>query len=190
MDTPYGTQAYPAVLAAPAKRYDGRMRDVADIEGAVRRHADTVMRVCTLYLKEQADRDDAFQETFLRLARHKLPFNGDEHCKAWLIRVASNVCKDMLKSAGTKTASLDSMAEEGFAPLGDDGQEGQRSLESRELIEAMRKIDERYRAVLYLKFYEGYTAAQIGKILRIPENTVYTYVSRGKKQLKGVLSYG
>ena len=154
----YGGLAMGAMRVAPAKRYDVCMHRADDIETAIATHADTVMRVCSVYLRERADREDAFQETFLRLARKRMKFADDEHRKAWLIRVASNVCKDMLKSSAAKTESLD--------------------------------IDERYRLPLYLKFYEGYTAAEIASTLKIPENTVYTNISRGKQQLKGVLSHG
>ena len=165
------------------------LRAHEDIERTMAEHADTVMRVCAIYLREPADRDDAFQETFLRYARYGRTFNGGEHRKAWLIRVASNICKDQLKSAAARTESLDAMGEEGFTPVGDDGEEGQRSLERSDVLRALRGIDERYAIVLYLKFYEGYTAAQIGKLLGMPENTVYTNISRGKQQLKGVLGH-
>ena len=186
----YGGLAMGAMRMAPAKRYDVCMHRADDIETAIATHADTVMRVCSVYLRERADREDAFQETFLRLARKRMKFVDDEHRKAWLIRVASNVCKDMLKSSAAKTESLDTLSESGFAPAGDDGQEGQRALERQEVVDALLKIDERYRLPLYLKFYEGYTAAEIASTLKIPENTVYTNISRGKQQLKGVLSHG
>ena len=167
-----------------------RTRTKDAIAQAIEAHADTVLRVCTIYLREPADREDAFQETFLRLARHKLPFTDDEHRKAWLIRVCTNVCKDMLKRASRRDESLEVLDEGGFTPAGDDGQEGQRALESQEVVHALTLIDERYRMPLYLKFYEDYTASEIARALSIPENTVYTYISRGKQQLKGVLSHG
>ncbi len=165
------------------------MRVRADIESAMVVHADTVMRVCSVYLREPADREDAFQETFLRYARYERSFNGDEHRKAWLIRVASNVCKDQLKSSAARTESLDALTEDGLAVTGDDGQEGQRVLEHSEVLDALRGIDQRYGIVLYLKYFEGYTAAQIAKLLDMPENTVYTNLSRGKQRLKGVLGH-
>ena len=166
------------------------VRARVDIEQAMTCHADTVVRVCSIYLREPADRDDAFQETFLRYARYTRSFNGDEHKKAWLIRVASNVCKDMLKRAASHNESLDALSESGFAVMGDDGGEGQRSLERSEVVDALHKIEKRYAIALYLMFYEGYTAVQIGKLLDMPTNTVYTNIARGKQQLKGVLAYG
>ena len=168
----------------------GKMRSRADIGAAVERHADTVLRACAVYLHERADREDAFQETFLRYARTQTTFESEEHRKAWLIRVASNVCKDMLKSASARVESIDAKEDEGAPQIqGDDGLEGQRALEREEIARALGTLDERYRMPLYLMYYEGYTAARIAEILGMPENTVYTNLARGKRLLKGVLGY-
>lgn len=189
MDVVLGVRRAPSTSVVAVRRYDSRMRTRTDIERTMRSYADTVMRVCAVYLREPADREDAFQETFLRYAKHERTFNGEEHRKAWLIRVASNICKDHLKSSAASMESLDAMTDDGFAVVGSDGEEAQRELERADVINALRTIDARYAIVLFLKFYEGYTAAQIGKILGLPENTVYTHISRGKQQLKGVLGH-
>ena len=190
MDMVLGARYAPSTSTATVRRYDSRMKTQTDIERTMRSYADTVMRVCAIYLREPADREDAFQETFLRYAKYERTFNGEEHRKAWLIRVASNICKDQLKSSAANTESLDAMTDDGFAVAGSDGEEAQRELERTDVVNALRSIDERYAIVLFLKFYEGYTATQIGKLLDLPENTVYTHISRGKQQLKGVLGHG
>lgn len=164
------------------------MRSRSEITAAVQNHGNTVYRACSVYLHQQADREDAFQETFLRFARSSTEFNDEEHRKAWLIRVASNVCKDMLKSSASKVESLDEEQQDGREPVGDDGTEGQRSLEHEELLRALGTLDEKYRIVLYLKYYEGYTAAQISEATGMPENTVYTNLSRGKHKLLEVIN--
>lgn len=165
------------------------MRQRDDITAAVEAYADTVLRACAIYLHERADCEDAFQETFLRYARYGGRFNDEGHRKAWLICVASNVCKDMLKSSASQVSSLDDgYGERVFAP-GDDGQEGQRALEAEELLALMGTLGEKYRRVLYLKYYEGYTAAEIARMLKIPENTVYTDLARGRKKLKEALEH-
>ena len=166
------------------------MRSRADIEAAIEAHADTVLRACAVYLREKADREDVFQETFLRYACSEVAFADEEHKKAWLIRVAANLCKDQLKSASSRVESLEAVQEDGFAPVGDDGLEAQRKLEGEELLKALHALDEKYRVVLYLKYYEGYTAAEIAEQTGMPENTVYTNLSRGKQQLMGVLNHG
>ena len=182
------------VLQGNAKkkpRHERRpMRSRADIEAAIEVHADTVLRACAVYLREKADREDVFQETFLRYACSEVEFADEEHKKAWLIRVAANLCKDQLKSANARVESLDAAEEDGFAPVGDDGLEAQRKLEGEELLKALYALEEKYRVVLYLKYYEGYTAAEIAAQTGMPENTVYTNLSRGKRQLMGVLNHG
>lgn len=171
------------------KRREERMRTREEITEAVEAHADDVLRACAVYMREQADREDAFQETFLRFARSSATFTDIEHRKAWLIRVAVNVCKDMLKSAAYKTESLDQEQEHGVTPVGDDGQEAQRSLESEELLRMLDKLEEKYRIVLHLKYYEGYSAAKISQVTGMPENTVYTNLARGRRKLLEMMGH-
>ena len=80
------------------------MRPHEDIEQAMDAHGSTVWRVCVLYFRASADAQDAFQDTMVKYAlADTVSFNDDEHRKAWLIRVAANTCKDMLKVAFANT---------------------------------------------------------------------------------------
>ena len=168
------------------------MRQRDEIARAMRRHGETVLRACSVYLREKADCEDVFQETFLRYAKSDRDFASDEHVKAWLIRVAANLCKDQLKvSARHATTSLSDLDEERLDKLGvEDSSPDDDTIAPGQVTAALGQIDERYRMVLFLKYYQQYKAADIGVLLGIPENTVYTYLSRGKKQMKGVLTHG
>lgn len=173
------------------------MRERQDITEAVNRYADTVLRTCSVYLAPP-EHEDAFQETFLRYARHEGEFESEEHRKAWLIRVAVNVCKDMLRAAYRKDEPLDdNLPEVAFqhAQSGDARDLGNPDLadgQSRHatLMRALGALDEKYRVALYLKYYEGMSAAQIARLTGTPEATVYTNLSRGRKKLKEVLTHG
>ena len=162
------------------------MRDSEDITRTMRQHANTVARVCSLYFGRRPECDDAFQDTFLRYAQSTTEFSDDEHRKAWLIRVATNVCKDMLKASAAKMVLLDRI-DEAATPQWQPGVESSDRADA--LSEALQQLDERYRVALYLKYYEGYTAAEIAKLLDIPENTVYTNLARGREKLKEVLTH-
>ena len=71
-------------------------------------HGSTVWRVCVLYFRASADAQDAFQDTMVKYAlADTVSFNDDEHRKAWLIRVAANTCKDMLKASSRANVPLD-----------------------------------------------------------------------------------
>ena len=152
----------------------------------MRQHADAVWRVCVLYFRAHADAQDAFQDTFVKYAlADETVFNGDEHRKAWLIRVATNVCKDMLKAAARRNVPLD---EGGAACVASkDASTLPSSFES-EVIDAMRALDDPPRTPLYLSLYEGYSAPEVARMVDAPVNTVYSWIARGKKQLKEALA--
>ena len=73
------------------------LRTDKEIKEIYERHRQTVYRVCFAYMKNSEDAADAVQETFIRLIRKAPAFENTEHEKAWLIRTASNICKDELK---------------------------------------------------------------------------------------------
>ena len=174
------------------------MRKHDDITRTVKAHADTVLRVCTLYFHGRPERDDAFQETFLKYAQSDKPFADEEHVKAWLINVAANTCKDMLKRSEAKTIPLGEF-EENARPSWNSGNDlerdpaivvaGSESSRLDELTAALQQLDGKHRITLYLKYYEGYTAAEIAEMLDMPENTVYTNLARGRNELKEVLTH-
>ena len=83
------------------------MRSESEVNRAVDLYADTIRRVCTVYLKNYADTEDIFQTVFLKYILSSVVFESDEHEKAWFIRVTINSCKDLLKSFFRKnTVSL------------------------------------------------------------------------------------
>lgn len=151
------------------------MRSEAEVNHAVERYADMVQRICFYHLKNQADTEDVFQNVFLKYMTHDQPFRDSEHEKAWLLRVSINACKDLLKSFFRKNVvSLEVLAEA----------EAESTEEYREVFEAVLSLPAKYKDVIYLSYYEGYTAAEIGKILGKAENTVYSLLSRGRGMLK------
>lgn len=141
------------------------------------RYLDMVYRLALNYGKDPSLADDVTQEVFLRLLRSRTEFQGEEHIKAWLIRVTVNECKRSLGSPWRKTEPLEDEAVS--VPFPD--------REHRELFQLVMGLPPKYRVALYLHYYEGYTAAEIGAMLRIPRATVLTRLRRGREQLKTML---
>ncbi len=137
-------------------------------------YSDMVWRICFMYMKNKYDAEDAYQDVFLKYVRQLGRFKSEEHEKAWLCTVAFNRCKDMLKRAHRKNVSLEE-AQEPSVPFRDG---------SNPVLEAVMDLPEKYKESVYLHYYEGYTSAQIGKILGCKENTVYSLLSRGRQMLK------
>ena len=154
------------------------MRNEQEVNRAIEQYADTVRRLCMLYLKNHADTEDVFQTVFMKYLLHTEPFADDEHEKAWLIRVTINACKDVLKSFfRRRTVSLDEVLEQPalIAP------------DHREVLEAVLALPQKYRDVVYLHYYEGYAAPAIGRILGKNANTVYTLLGCARQQLRAKL---
>ena len=68
-----------------------------EIESVVGKYSDMLFRICFIMLCKEQDAEDAIQETFIRYILKAPVFAEDEHQKAWLIKVATNICKDMLR---------------------------------------------------------------------------------------------
>lgn len=151
------------------------MRSEQEVNRVIELYGDTVRRLCMIYLKNYADTEDIFQNVFLKYATSSIKFENDEHEKAWFIRVTINKCKDLLKSFfRNRTVSLDDIVEKPEAIPSD----------YREVLEAVLSLPQKYRNVVYLHYYEGYSAPQISHILGKNVNTVYTLLTRSKKMLR------
>lgn len=151
------------------------MKNSEEMNRAVEMYADMVRRICLVHLKNKHDMEDVFQNVFLKYMLYKGSFENEEHEKAWLVRVTVNACGDWLRSLSRRRwIPLESLLEEGDAP----------NDASREAMEAVLQLPEKYRRVIYLFYYEGYSAVEIAGILGKKENTVYTWLSRARAMLR------
>ena len=140
------------------------------------KYADTVKRICFMYMKNDADSDDILQEVFLKLVQHNKPFRSDEHERAWLIRAAINRCKNLHKSFWRKnTDSLDVVTIESAAEI---------EIKNNEMLKLVLSLPPKYKDVIYLFYYEGYTVPQMAKVLSKNENTIYSNLHRARLLLK------
>ena len=154
------------------------MRTEQEVNRAVEQYSDMILRLCTVYLKHLQDAEDVLQTVFLKYALSGEQFGSSEHEKAWLIRVTVNACKDLLKSFfRSKTVPLTELPDylSGLSP------------ERLAVLEAVWALPKAYRDVIYLHYYEGYTAPEIAAILHRNPNTVYTHLARGKAMLRDSL---
>lgn len=154
------------------------MRSEQEVNNAIEQYSDMILRLCMVYLKNSTDAEDVFQAVFLKYAMHMKPFASGEHEKAWLIRVTINACKDLLKSFfRSRTVSIEALG--AYAP--------EVTQEQYLVMEAVWSLPKQYRDVIYLHFYEGYTAPEIAGILKRNPNTVYTHLHKGKELLRETL---
>lgn len=129
------------------------MRSEQEANRAIEKYSNMVRRLCMIHLKSYADTEDIFQTVFLKYILSSVVFESEEHERAWFIRVTMNACKDLLKSFfHNRIISLDEILEKP-AEIQED---------YREVLEAVMSLPQKYRDVVYLHYYEGYTAKEIG----------------------------
>ena len=140
-------------------------------------YADAILRLSYAYLKNTQDAQDICQTVFVKLLSEPREFDTGEHERAYILRMAANACKDLLKSPWRKrTCDLEACAQVP-APEAEDGS----------VLAAVNGLPPHYRAVIYLFYYEGYQASEIGQILGVPTATVHTRLARGRTKLRTVL---
>ncbi len=151
------------------------MRSEPEVNHAVEKYADMIKHVCFYHLKNHADAEDVFQNVFLKYMLHDEPFNNAEHEKAWLLRVTINSCKDYLNDFFRRNKiPLETLAEiEAEVPE-----------EHREVLEAVLSLPAKYKDIIYLHYYEGYTSAEIAKLMKKSDGTVRGYLAKGRDLLK------
>lgn len=142
------------------------------------KYMDTVFRVAFSYMKCAADADDITQNVLLKLYRYEGDFQSESHLKHWLIRATINECKSACRSLWRKTENIEDYVNSLAMP----------TREHSELLEAVMGLPKKYRMAIYLFYYEGYSTAEIGGLLSIPEATVRTHLARGRERLRKTLT--
>jgi len=138
------------------------------------RHRQTVYRVCYAYMKNPADTEDAVQDTFVQMIRKGPVFENEEHEKAWLIRTAENVCRNVLRYWWRRHEDIDDHY---------DLQSPDHS-EADSLMQTVMALPDKYKTVVYLYYYEGYSSAEIAGMLGRPQSTIRNYMTEARRLLK------
>ena len=150
----------------------------AEFEKILRKYGDSIYRIALVHTQNEMDAQDIVQEVFLKFARNASQFQSDEHIKAWLIIVAINMCTDLKRSAwNRKTTELNDecLPAEEF------------TTGESELYQAVMSLPVKYKDVIHLFYYEGYSIKEISRITEQKENAVKTQLSRGRVLLKELL---
>ena len=151
------------------------MRTNAEIERVVNEYATMLLRVAYSQLNNRAEAEDTVQEVLLKYMEKAPIFQSEEHEKAWLLRVTVNHCKNHLASAWfRKRADLD----EGIPALDN---------EELEVVSAVAALPAKYRAVVHLYYFEGYSTKESAEILHSRPNTVSSRLSRARALLAKAL---
>lgn len=157
----------------------------AEANRLVATYADTILRVSYTYLRSTQDAEDICQDVLLKALGHAGSFDSAEHERAWIIRVAINAAKDLLRRRDRQgTVALDDIAEP-VAPMGATDRELEARAEG--VLELVMALPLEYREAIYLHYYEEYSIKQIAAIVHASESAVATRLSRGRSKLRPTL---
>jgi RNA polymerase sigma-70 factor (ECF subfamily) len=147
-----------------------------------------IYNYCLKILRNSHNATDVTQDTFIKVYTHRKNIDPEKNIKTWIFTIATNTAYDFLRAKKRKKEiSLDEEGEtisslEAYYP-----KEGIVS----DVEKALEKIKPEYKKTLLLFYQQGFQYQEIADILEMPINTVKTYISRGKEQLKEILKeYG
>ena len=138
-----------------------------------RQYAPAVYRLAYARTGCRADAEDVMQEVFLRLIKAGPTFTGQEHAKAWLLRVASNCANDLFRLPWRRRE--EPLEETLSAP---------EEPETGSVTQAVLSLPARYRIPIHLYYYEDYSVAEIARILGKREGTVKSHLFRARNLLR------
>lgn len=150
-------------------------RPAGDVERVVHTYGNMLFRLCLITLGNASDAEDVIQETMITYLQKKPGFKDAEHEKAWLITVASNKCRDLLRfRARHPMIDLEQIQE--FAA--EDSDSG--------ILEALMTLPEKFRIVLILYYVEEYRIEEIAKVIGKTPSAVKMRLQKGRSLLEKV----
>ena len=159
--------------------------DAAYFERMYEQYATDVLRVSYFYLGDRQKAEDVCQDVFVRLITNA-PVLPEGKEKAWLLKVALNRCRDLWRGAWVKRVVLGSPAFE-LVPAPD---EIGKLTDQQALMSAIHQLPTTFREVILLHYYQGYGITEIAEMMNLPEGTISSRLSRGRKKLESILKEG
>lgn len=155
-------------------------------EYLVDRFLDDIVRLALVYTRKKEDAQDVAQQVFLTYLQRKPIFESEEHAKRWLMKVAVNISKNMLRGRDTRNVSFDLLE----GTVADETEDAGRTAEEEAVFSAVMSLKRGYREVVHLYYYEEMSTAQISELLGITEGGVRVRLARARSMLENKLKGG
>lgn len=140
-----------------------------------------LLRMCRMYLPDKTSAEDAVQETFLKAYQSFPSFRGECSEKTWLMRIALNTCRDILRTPWfrhqNRRVTPDALPD---LPAPED-------VQTAALAEEIRLLPRKYRDVLLLYYDQGLTTMEVAQTLHISCATVSRRLCAARSRLRGAL---
>lgn len=149
-------------------RTDKELKEIYD------RNFSSIYRISYMYMKNKFDAEDIVQNVFIKLIEKNKQFENFDHEKAWLIITTINTCKNHFKTWWNRNITFEEIEKASYD-------------KSDELLEFILNIPEKYKEIIFLYYYEGYSTKEISELLKKKESTVRSLLKRSRDLLKEIL---
>ncbi len=149
------------------------------ISELVDQYGDMILRLAYTYLKNKADAEDVVQDVFMKIIEKNPHFNDKAHEKSWVMKVTVNIFQNKLNLFWKRNrCSIDEVAEIAAYDTYDTDSD---------VLKAVMSLHDKYRIVVYMYYYEGYSTPEISKLIEKSEATVRSLLHRARNKLKELL---
>ena len=150
----------------------------SELERLMDQYGSSLLRMCTLYLKDADLAQDAVQETFIRAYRHLNDYRGESSEKTWLTAIAMNISRDMLRTAWfrhqSRSTDIDTLPEQ---PAGFE-------FPDNTVLTEVMHLPAKYREVILLRYYEGLKLKEVASALGLSDGRVRSRLNKANELLR------
>lgn len=138
-------------------------------------YGEMLYRIAFVYLANQDDVEDVLQDVFISFLTNLSKFRSEEHKKAWLIRTTQNKSINLLKASSRKNINIEDIQLQGSEAVDD---------LHIDILKQIISLDEKYKSVVILYYYNDYSVSEIAQILKISKSAVKMRLKRSRELLK------
>ena len=143
------------------------------IESLLQTYGNSLFRLSLVMLRNESDAEDAIQDTMIRYLQKSPNFQDADHEKAWLFKVCTNICHDMLRYR-KRHLQVDIDTQYHLTEKETDAS----------LLDALMELPERFKLVLILYYVEGYRIHEIAEIIERSPSAVKMRLQKGRNLLE------
>ncbi|MCA8969907.1 MAG: sigma-70 family RNA polymerase sigma factor [Planctomycetes bacterium] len=158
--------------------------DLVAFERLVERYKVGVFSLCFQILRSREDAEEASQDAFVKAFRARETYDLDRKVSPWLLRIASNAARDILRKRQARTVvNSDLLAVEPDNLLDPNAGAGENRLDSEDVHRALGDLSEQYRTPLVLKYLHGLTNQEIADTIGVSLSSLKVRLSRARELL-------
>ena len=150
----------------------------SELERLMEQYGSSLLRMCALYLKDADLAQDAVQETFIRAYRHIEDYRGESSERTWLMAIAINVSRDMLRTAWfrhqSRSTDIDTLPEK----------PAEFEFPDNTVLTEVMHLPAKYREVVLLRYYEGLKLKEVASALGLSDGRVRSRLNKANELLR------